>query len=122
MPLKPAHLRLQAQSIILIILKANQNMMLKDRSILVTEGAGFIGSHLVDRLLSGNEVIVLDNFSSGRKENLVLHRENPDSSSWMPTCWTPTSSSGLSRDIVFHMEANPDVKLAHPDCEEALFG
>ena len=40
------------------------------RSI-VTGGAGFIGSHLIDKLLDiGHEVIVLDNFSTGRKENL----------------------------------------------------
>jgi UDP-glucose 4-epimerase len=39
---------------------------------LVTGGAGFIGSHLVERLLScGHRVIVLDNFSSGRDENLA---------------------------------------------------
>lgn len=41
------------------------------RRVLVTGGAGFIGSHLVERLLDDDhEVIVLDNFSSGRMENL----------------------------------------------------
>ncbi|MCA9472061.1 MAG: SDR family oxidoreductase [Nitrospirales bacterium] len=42
------------------------------RRILVTGGAGFIGSHLVDRLIhDGHHVWVLDNFSTGRPENLA---------------------------------------------------
>jgi UDP-glucose 4-epimerase len=45
--------------------------MYKNKRVLVTGGASFIGSHLVDRLLKeGAEVIVADNFSSGRWENL----------------------------------------------------
>ena len=44
--------------------------------ILVTGGAGFIGSHLCERLLSdGNEVLCLDNFFTGRREN-ILHLLN----------------------------------------------
>ncbi|SDS22797.1 SDR family oxidoreductase [Bradyrhizobium canariense] len=40
----------------------------------VTGGAGFIGSHLVDRLLDdGHEVVVIDNFAIGRRENLAAH-------------------------------------------------
>jgi len=47
------------------------------KRILVTGGAGFIGSHLCETLLDqGNEVICLDNFFSGRKENINHLRNN----------------------------------------------
>lgn len=44
----------------------------------MTGGAGFVGSHLVDRLMArGDNVIVVDNFFTGKKENLVHHFKNP---------------------------------------------
>lgn len=46
--------------------------------IVVTGGAGFVGSHLVDRLMErGDSVIVVDNFFTGRKENVQHHFGNP---------------------------------------------
>jgi UDP-glucose 4-epimerase len=43
--------------------------------VLVTGGAGFIGSHLVDRLLArGDDVLVIDNYATGRRDNLPAHR------------------------------------------------
>lgn len=48
------------------------------KKILVTGGAGFIGSHLCERLLNdGNEVICLDNYSSGSKDNIIHLIDNP---------------------------------------------
>jgi UDP-glucose 4-epimerase len=42
--------------------------------ILITGGAGFIGSHLTDRLLArGDEVLVIDNYATGRRDNLTPH-------------------------------------------------
>jgi UDP-glucuronate decarboxylase len=47
--------------------------------ILVTGGAGFIGSHLIDRLMkAGEEVICLDNFFTGRKHNLLHWMNSPN--------------------------------------------
>jgi UDP-glucuronate decarboxylase len=50
----------------------------KGLRIVVTGGAGFVGSHLVDRLIErGDSVIVVDNFFTGRKENVMHHFRNP---------------------------------------------
>lgn len=51
---------------------------LKNSRVLVTGGAGFIGSNLIESLLgSGNQVVCLDNFSTGKRENLGDFTDNP---------------------------------------------
>tara|TARA_Y100000588_G_C14238108_1_gene918204 strand:+ start:380 stop:1366 length:987 start_codon:yes stop_codon:yes gene_type:complete len=77
---------------------------------LVTGGAGFIGSHLVDRLLdAGGEVTVLDNFSSGHTQNLDHAKEK------IELIEADIAESGIwqdsFRDIdrVFHLAALADI-------------
>jgi UDP-glucose 4-epimerase len=48
-------------------------MKIRNMKVLVTGGAGFIGSHLVDELAKNNHVVILDDFSSGERENIIHH-------------------------------------------------
>jgi UDP-glucuronate decarboxylase len=51
---------------------------MNNKRILITGGAGFLGSHLCERLLNeGNDVICLDNFFTGNKENIIHLMANP---------------------------------------------
>jgi UDP-glucose 4-epimerase len=77
---------------------------------IVTGGAGFIGSHLVDALLAkGIEVIVLDNFSTGRPENLSHVRSKIE----IHECDISTFGSWTQliekNDWVFHLAALADI-------------
>ena len=87
--------------------------MIRDRSILVTGGAGFIGSHLVDMLVDSNRVTVLDNFSSGKREFLEDHLNRPNFALLEGDLLNPAAiEAALDEiDLVFHLAANPDVKV-----------
>ncbi len=77
----------------------------------MTGGAGFIGSHLVDRLLGdGHHVSVVDNFSSGHRGNLEHHQSNPN----LKVIEGDIASAPLSPafegiDWVFHLAALADI-------------
>ncbi len=96
--------------------------LIKDRSILVTGGAGFIGSHLVDELVDSNRVTVLDNFSSGKVEHLEDHLEKPNftlrEGDLLDQKAVEAALEGC--DLVFHLAANPDVKVGAEDTKTHL--
>lgn len=81
---------------------------------LVTGGAGFIGSHLVDALMErGLEVTVLDNLSGGRLSNISSWLKNPRLRFIIGDMLNPDDVRRALEgcDIVFHLAANPDVKV-----------
>jgi len=82
--------------------------------VFVTGGAGFIGSHIVDRLMdNGNSVTVYDNLSSGKKEFIKHHSENNKftfiEADLIDIEKITESIDG--HDVVFHIAANPDVRM-----------
>jgi UDP-glucose 4-epimerase len=96
--------------------------LIKDRSILVTGGAGFIGSHLVDRLIGSNRVTVLDNFSSGKMEFIENHSSNPNFSLIEADLrdQEAVEAALAGKNLVFHLAANPDVKIGAEDTRTHL--
>ena len=83
--------------------------------VLVTGGAGFIGSHIVDRLVEeGYAVRVIDNLSSGRPENLAQHRGNPQVVVVVGDLKKPEDALRAVEGVeaVFHYAANPEVRVS----------
>jgi len=81
--------------------------------ILVTGGAGFIGSHLVDKLIQkGNRVTVIDNLSTGKKENLNTKADFHN----LDICGFERIKPFFEGiDFVFHLAAIPRVPLSVED-------
>lgn len=79
---------------------------------LVTGGCGFIGSHIVDRLLAeGHTVRVIDNFTTGRPENLKHHKENNNLTIYQLDIRNKAEIRDIfcGVDYVFHMAALADI-------------
>jgi len=78
----------------------------------ITGGAGFIGSHLVERVIGSGEVTVYDNLSSGRKEFIQQHL-NKNNFQFIQADlldFDTLNQAIANHDIVFHLAANPDVR------------
>lgn len=87
---------------------------------LVTGGAGFIGSTLVDRLLGeGHDVTVVDNLSRGRLENLAAAREAGDRFGFHELDLTDPAIEDVVAaarpEVIFHLAAQIDVRLSVED-------
>lgn len=88
--------------------------MKKNKHILITGGAGFIGSHLVERYLrEGKRVVILDDFSTGSQENLRSFAKNPRLkvvSSSISQCKQLPKLAAES-EFIFHLAATVGVDL-----------
>ncbi len=87
-------------------------------SILVTGGAGFIGSHLVDKLISeNNSVVVLDNLSSSGLKNLEHLKDDKNFDFIKGDLLNVEDIENALTDVskVYHLAANPDVRLSEVD-------
>lgn len=78
--------------------------MNRSQRILVTGGAGFVGSHLIDRLMTeGHDVIVIDNFFTGRKVNFEDWKQYPNFSYITHDIANPLDALNLEVDQIYHL-------------------
>lgn len=88
-----------------------------EMSVLITGGAGFIGSHLADKLVNSSKVSIVDNLSSGRLENLGKNRDKIDFTKLDLTYKFEVASLMNNYETIYHFAANPEVNAskATPD-------
>lgn len=97
----------------------------KEKRVLVTGGAGFIGSSLCKKLASsGCYVVIFDNFSSGKYENVEdILKDYADKTCLLRgDCKKPSDvkKAVSDVDVVFHFAANPEVRLELNDPENCF--
>lgn len=93
--------------------------------VLITGGSGFVGSHLADRLLArGDKVLVIDNFATGRRDNLKAHKNLEIVEQTIANAEAVDSLfSNFQPDVVVHAAAsykNPDNWVE--DCKTNILG
>ncbi len=91
-----------------------------DVEMLVTGGAGFIGSHLVDTLMRrGGKVTVLDNLSAGPMDNVTHWIGHPKFAFFEGDCLNREDINKAMENcrLVFHLAANPEVRVGAVDTE-----
>lgn len=96
--------------------------MMKDKleKILVTGGAGFIGSHLTERLLDNYQVTIIDDLSSGRKSNLI-NCQNKESFHFIVDNLTNSEKINEIKNVntIFHLAAYPEVSTGFKNPKKA---
>lgn len=93
---------------------------MQSKKSFVTGGAGFIGSHLVDRLIAeGNEVTIYDNLASGKVDWIKPHFDK-DKFQFIEADLLDSDTlrrSMKGHDVVFHMAANPEARAGIEDTD-----
>src|SRR6516162_465138 len=102
-----------------------QPMSNRTRRIVVTGGAGFVGSHLLDRLLGcpGNDsVVVFDNLSRGRLSNIAQHQTHPRLEFIEGDIRDPRAvlEAMAGATLVYHLAAQPSVLEAVTNAESTF--
>ena len=93
------------------------------KTVFITGGAGFIGSHICDLLIpEGIKVTVYDNFSNGKKEFIEHHLENKNFNLVEGDCLDQVALKKAMRnhDLVWHMAANTDLISSHTQPDRDL--
>jgi nucleoside-diphosphate-sugar epimerase len=91
-------------------------MAVAHRPVLVTGGGGFLGSHLVERLLAeGHRVRVLDNFATGRRENLLHILDEIELIEGDIQSYERVHNAVRGCELVFHLAALPSVPRSVQD-------
>ena len=90
---------------------------MKDKRIAITGGAGFIGSNLAEELATGNNVTIIDDLSTGKKENIasLLEKDNVKFTQGSILDLKLLQESFRGVDFVFHQAALPSVPRSIED-------